>query len=191
MTDKEQINNFAKDINVPRKEQIIISNRRQGKNIYTIKEDVAELEINSKKYGKLLFIIDASLLDIITKHYWGARCYRGHFYAYTHLGGYKYISLHRLITQCPNNLMVDHINHDTFDNRSKNLKICTNKENQHNRKNFEGVKVTKWGYQVQMRVKGKLKCFGTYKTLSEAKQVRISAEKEYRPYVKEINKYGT
>ena len=38
---------------------------------------------------------------------------------------------------------------------------------------------------------GKLKCFGTYKTLSEAKQVRISAEKEYRPYVKEINKYGT
>ena len=46
--------------------------------------------------------------------------------------------------------------------------------------------MTKWGYQVQMRVKGKLKCFGTYKTLSEAKQVRISAEKEYRPYVKEI-----
>ena len=46
--------------------------------------------------------------------------------------------------------------------------------------------MTKWGYQVQMRVKGKLKCFGTYKTLSEAKQVRISAELEYRPYVKEI-----
>ena len=69
--------------------------------------------------------------------------------------------------------------------------FCTNKENQHNRKNFEGVKVTKWGYRVQMRVKGKLKCFGTYKTLSEAKQVRIKAEKEYRPYVKEINKYGT
>ena len=53
MTDKK--NNFEKDINVPSKEQIIISNRRQGKNIYTIKEDVAELEINSKKYAEALY----------------------------------------------------------------------------------------------------------------------------------------
>ena len=56
MTDKE--NSFEKDINSPSKEQIIISNRRQGKNIYTIKEDVAELEINSKKYGSFLETID-------------------------------------------------------------------------------------------------------------------------------------
>ena len=41
-----------------------------------------------------------------------------------------------------------------------------------------------------MRVDNKLKCFGTYKTIEEAEQVRINAEKEYRPYVKEISKYG-
>ena len=43
---------------------------------------------------------------------------------------------------------------------------------------------------MQMRVDNKLKCFGTYKTLDEAKQVKIKADNEYRPYTKEINKYG-
>lgn len=176
--------------------EIIIENKRSNKNIYKIKDDITELSIFSKKYGEIIFIIDTKLIKQVCSHYWSIANYRGKIYAQSFIGydlNNKKINilLHRLITKCPKHLMVDHINHNTLDNRLENLKICTNKENQHNRRNFEGVRQTKWGYQVQMRVNNKSKCFGTYKTLDEAKQVRISAEKEYRPYVKEINKYGT
>lgn len=42
------------------------------------------------------------------------------------------IKLHRLIMNCPSGKVVDHINHDTLDNRKINLKICTHFENQQN-----------------------------------------------------------
>lgn len=44
-------------------------------------------------------------------------------------GVYK---LHRFITNCPREKVVDHINHNTLDNRKANLKICTRFENQQN-----------------------------------------------------------
>ena len=42
------------------------------------------------------------------------------------------IKLHRYITNCPKNKVIDHINHNTLDNRKENLKICSQFENQQN-----------------------------------------------------------
>lgn len=42
------------------------------------------------------------------------------------------IKLHRFIMNCPNNKIIDHINHNTLDNRKINLKVCTHFENQQN-----------------------------------------------------------
>ena len=39
------------------------------------------------------------------------------------------IKLHRFIMDCPNDLVIDHINHKTLDNRKSNLRICTKQEN--------------------------------------------------------------
>lgn len=41
--------------------------------------------------------------------------------------------LHRRIMNPPDGMTVDHINHDTLDNRKKNLRICTRSQNNWNR----------------------------------------------------------
>lgn len=55
---------------------------------------------------------------------------------------------HRLVAQAPSRLVVDHINHDTADNRVANLRLATRSENQANQRsrrtrkcNFIGVRL--------------------------------------------------
>lgn len=43
------------------------------------------------------------------------------------------IQLHRFVTNCPKNKVVDHKNHNIKDNRKMNLRVCTQKENSANR----------------------------------------------------------
>lgn len=60
----------------------------------------------------------------------------------------KFISMHRQILEVPSLQQVDHINHDTLDNRRLNLRICNNQENQRNEKisknNTSGFKGVSW-----------------------------------------------
>ena len=72
------------------------------------------------------------------------------------------VSMHRLILAATRNLQVDHINHDGLDNRRSNLRLCTHKENDRNRRlqrnntsGFKGVsmvlKTGKWEAKVRYR----------------------------------------
>jgi hypothetical protein len=59
------------------------------------------------------------------------------------------IYLHRIIMDCPDDKVIDHINHDTLDNRKSNLRIVSKSENQQNRKgarkgNKSGVRGVSW-----------------------------------------------
>ena len=50
------------------------------------------------------------------------------------------IKLHRLVTNCPTDKVVDHVNHNTLDNRKSNLRVCTTFDNQQNlRSNKSGI----------------------------------------------------
>lgn len=94
--------------------------------------------------------------------------------------------LHRAVTQAPSGTVVDHINGDTLDNRRANLRVVTHRANSHNttstRKNGShgaiGVTWNKRQWQAQIRVDGRLKHIGVFKTFDEAREARRVAEIE-------------
>lgn len=89
------------------------------------------------------------------------------------------ITLHRFIMGCRygDGTMVDHINHDTLDNRKNNLRFCTGQENNQNRRKpvvnttgYKGIRVStgnnRWGAVVSLNRKNTR--VGTYSTPEEA-----------------------
>lgn len=58
----------------------------------------------------------------------------GGFYAFHRTKAAETIYMHRLVTGAKKGEMVDHINHDTLDNRLSNLRLVSNAENSQNRK---------------------------------------------------------
>ena len=64
-------------------------------------------------------------------------------YAYIYSRG-KYIAIHRIITNCPYGMVVDHINGNKLDNRKSNLRFCTRVQN---RMNVTKYKNNKSGYK--------------------------------------------
>ena len=100
------------------------------------------------------------------------------------------VSLHRIVTNCPINLMPDHIHgHKTrHDNRKSNLRICTNRENTRNkriqRNNTSGITgvhfdntFNKW--KPQIRVDGKSVPLGYCTNFEDAIKIRKEAEDKY------------
>jgi hypothetical protein len=51
----------------------------------------------------------------------------------------RIISLHRFILNAHENMVVDHINGNTFDNRKCNLRVCSTGENTRNQKKEETI----------------------------------------------------
>ena len=51
---------------------------------------------------------------------------------FTEKGKRKNIRMHRLIMNPPKDMQIDHINHNTLDNRKQNLRVVTNRENRQN-----------------------------------------------------------
>ena len=100
----------------------------------------------------------------------------------------KRISMHRLVTDCPKGMVVDHINHNTADNRKSNLRICTISDNNKNKsvaKNSKsGVNGVTWyekgsKWLVRINADGKQISLGYFSNKEDAIKARIAAEKKY------------
>lgn len=66
------------------------------------------------------------------------------------------VLMHRLVTNCPEGKVVDHMNHNTMDNRKDNLRVCCQSQNCINRKkssrNSSGYKGVSWDKQRNLWV---------------------------------------
>jgi predicted endonuclease, HNH family len=76
--------------------------------------------------------------------------------------------LHRLIMNCPEGMVVDHLNGDTLDNRKCNLRICTVAENSKNHHNTKGYCYDKNRGRWIARYRREF--YGRYDTEEEAKR---------------------
>lgn len=132
------------------------------------------------KYGKGRFaVIDDEDFDLVNQYKWRVS-YSGPRKLYVVTGkSPNLIRIHRLLTGVGKSKQVDHINHDTLDNRKINLRICTQSQNQHNslvRKDsssgYKGVSfhkgIKKWGARFQ--TKNTRKFLGWFETAKEAAQ---------------------
>lgn len=97
-------------------------------------------------------------------------------YAYNKTFGF----LHRYITNCDDNMTVDHINHDKLDNRKCNIRICSNQQNNWNKKSkgyYWNKRNKNWNAEI--RINNKKIFLGAFNDEELAKQVRRDAEKKY------------
>ena len=85
--------------------------------------------------------------------------------------------MHRAILCAESHMQVDHVNHDTLDNRKENLRICTGSQNQANKRkqsnNTSGFKGVSWDkrrckWLAQISVNTKHRNLGRYSDIADA-----------------------
>ena len=143
-------------------------------------DDCAELCLYNKQGEEIArALIDLECIEIVSQYKW-------------HLRDNGYVStsdniyLHRLISNCDNDMVCDHINRNRLDNRRENLRSCTQQENllnrgvsKNNTSGYTGVYKRNNKWCARININGKQINLGTFATFEEAKQARMLAEVEY------------
>jgi hypothetical protein len=102
--------------------------RRLIRNIKTVGEySYIPLGSAESKYSDVFAIIDTEHINKVKNFNWG---YSSGYARQTETKEY----LHRLLTNAPAHLHVDHINGNKLDNRLDNLRVCTQAQNNRNSK---------------------------------------------------------
>lgn len=167
------------------KKSLKMQNRRNKSdfnNKFIIKDTYAIMLIESKTYGIKEVLVDINKIDELSQIFWHvAKAYNNYF----SVTGWnkttkKEIKLHRYLTKCPDNLIVDHINRNPLDNRLENLRCVTPSENQlnsstHNNSlsKHKGIRLRPHGkYQARIMINKKAISIGHFNTLEEAIKAR-------------------
>ena len=142
--------------------------RQRDPNVIVLYDDYAEIilyDINNEECART--IIDLDDVNKVKDIKW---CMIGNGYVgNSHNKSIGF--LHRFLMDCPEDMVVDHWNHNKLDNRKSNLRICTNKENAHNQSKrddnpsgYKGVYIDKNGYHAQICIDNNRTYIGTFQT---------------------------
>ena len=147
-----------------------------------LKENNAEIIINSEKYGIFIIEIDSDSFQTCNNITWSIDKYCNNFY----VSNSKVGLLHRYLTGAKRKEEVDHIDGNTLNNKHDNLRITNRFGNMRNRKlqsnNSSGrAGVTKYNgkWIAYIKVNSSQKTLGYYNSFEEACQSREKAEKKY------------
>lgn len=121
------------------KERIEIVKHKRKFQKFLFKDDICRIEIISQKYGLQYSIIDTEDYCRVKEHIWHISYNKKHrtFYVTTDIklnGKKKSLKLHRMITNCKNNMVVDHVDYNGLNNKKINLRVCKQKDNVKNRR---------------------------------------------------------
>ncbi len=97
------------------------------------KEDFRLIPLTQGKFT----VVDAEDYERLSRHKWCAAKNGENFYAHRYKDG-TIVCMHREIMGAPKGVVCDHKNHDCLDNRKSNLRLCTNAQNQYNKKAKKG-----------------------------------------------------
>lgn len=169
------------------------------KNEYEIRGDVTAIFIDSLKYGRFETLVSTRHLEKLMSYpaVWTV-IYNPHmkqFYCKwfpNKKSNTKSVFLHRFITDAPKGMVVDHINHDTLDNRDENLRIISHCENLQNRKGAQsdsrtGIRGVGWlksknRWRARIKINGKSIFIGSFSDIGEAEAAVKEARKKYMPF---------
>lgn len=156
---------------------------RSTPNEFIVNGDVTEIVLYDGK-GKEISrtIVDTKHIEKLRGHKWCLS--RG--YVVTNISKGISERIHRVIMDCPEGMYVDHISHDTLDNRECNLRICTNQENAfnsslktNNTSGYTGVGFYQNAWVAHITVDGNYISLGRHKERVDAIEARRKAEVKY------------
>ncbi|MEK3867671.1 HNH endonuclease [Paenibacillus sp. FSL H7-0716] len=152
------------------------------KNKFNIRGEITAIYVSSSE-GIIETLIDTKSLEILNEFNgtfrasWNKNTKSYYVLGYDRsLGPSKNVMLHRYLTAAMDGLVVDHINHDTLDNRLVNLRVVTQSENVRNPdlkkriSKFPGVTwyENKGKWRAKRRVNGKSHHLGYFANWDDA-----------------------
>lgn len=146
--------------------------------IFTRRNGYIEV-LNPNPKTDLIFTIDECDRHILGDYLWSVKIDPGHETGYimrSEKGRRGTVYLHREIMQAGEHDIVDHIDHNTQNNRRNNLRLCTLNENMWNKvpasinkTGYKGVKKDEWGgYRASIQANHKRLPLGKFDTAEEA-----------------------
>lgn len=155
------------------------------KNDYEIRGDVTVIFLQERDGKRFETLIDTEdlpkLLAMPIRWYasYDSRCQNFYVRAYQPNASPRFPHLHRVITDAPKGMHVDHIEHNGLDNRRSMLRVVTNSQNQLNRRGAQrnsksGIRGVRWHgksrrWRAQIKLHRATYWLGDYINIEDAK----------------------
>lgn len=149
------------------------------------------IDISTKTYPNIITFVDDKDYPALNRHKWHAHPNRNTVYVQRRESakcGRKMVMMHREILNAPQGIDVDHRDNNGLNNTRDNLRLCTNAQNQMNKRmrtdntsGFRGVSWSKVGkkWMAGLRVNGKHVYLGYFFCIVKAAQAYDRGARKY------------